>query len=68
MERRVTNDAAVRNIRSNRNDGIKKTMKDKKMTEDEERRTLEDLQKLTDDEIKKMEELFRTKEKEVMQV
>jgi ribosome recycling factor len=59
---------AVRNIRRDGNDGIKKAMKDKKITEDEERRALEDLQKLTDDEIKKMEELSKGKEKEVMTV
>jgi ribosome recycling factor len=59
---------AIRNIRRDGNDGIKKTMKDKKITEDEERRALEELQKLTDDEIKKMEEMSKTKEKEVMSV
>jgi len=59
---------AIRNIRRDGNDGIKKVMKDKKITEDEERRALEDLQKLTDDEIKKMEELSKAKEKEVMTV
>jgi ribosome recycling factor len=59
---------AVRNIRRDGNDAIKKAMKDKKISEDEERGALEFMQKVTDDEIKKMEELFRTKEKEVMQV
>lgn len=59
---------AIRNIRRDGNDAIKKTMKDKKITEDEERRALEELQKLTDDEIKKMEEMSKTKEKEVMSV
>jgi ribosome recycling factor len=58
----------VRNIRRDGNDAIKKAMKDKKISEDEERGALEFMQKVTDDEIKKMEELFRTKEKEVMQV
>lgn len=57
---------AIRNIRRDGNDGIKKAMKDKKITEDEERRALDELQKLTDDEIKKMEELSKGKEKEVM--
>jgi ribosome recycling factor len=57
---------AIRNIRRDGNDGIKKAMKDKKITEDEERRALEELQKLTDDEIKKMEEMSKGKEKEVM--
>ncbi|HKD80144.1 MAG TPA: ribosome recycling factor [Candidatus Angelobacter sp.] len=57
---------AVRNVRRDGNDAIKKAMKDKKITEDEERRSLEDIQKLTDDEIKKMEELCKAKEKELM--
>jgi ribosome recycling factor len=57
---------AVRNIRRDGNDLIKKAMKDKKITEDEERGALEQMQKLTDDEIKKMEELSQGKEKEVM--
>jgi ribosome recycling factor len=59
---------AVRNVRRDGNDAIKKTMKDKKITEDEERRALEEIQKLTDDEIKKMEELCKNKEKELMKV
>ncbi|HVZ60289.1 MAG TPA: ribosome recycling factor [Terriglobales bacterium] len=59
---------AVRNIRRDGNDQIKKTLKDKKVTEDEERRATEELQKLTDDEIRKMEEMSKVKEKEIMQV
>ena len=59
---------AVRNIRRDGNDAIKKAMKDKKISEDEERGSLEQIQKVTDDEIKKMEEMLRVKEKEVMQV
>jgi len=59
---------AVRNVRRDGNDAIKKAMKDKKITEDEERRALEEIQKLTDDEIKKMEELCKAKEKELMKV
>jgi ribosome recycling factor len=57
---------AVRNIRRDGNDFIKKAMKEKKITEDEERGALEQMQKLTDDEIGKMEELSKGKEKEVM--
>src|SRR5256714_11540741 len=57
---------AVRNIRRDGNELIKKALKDKKVTEDEERRALEEIQKLTDDEIKKMEEMSKAKEKEVM--
>jgi ribosome recycling factor len=59
---------AVRNIRRDGNDAIKKTLRDKKITEDDERRALDEIQKLTDDEIKKMEELSKGKEKEVMTV
>jgi ribosome recycling factor len=59
---------AVRNIRRDGNDLIKKALKDKKITEDEERKALDEIQKLTDDEIKKMEEMSKNKEKEVMQV
>lgn len=59
---------AVRNIRRDGNDLIKKAMKDKKISEDDEKRSLEEIQKLTDEEIKKMEEMSKNKEKEVMQV
>src|SRR5215471_2485649 len=59
---------AVRNIRRDGLDAIKRAQKDKKITEDEERRSMEQLQKLTDDEIKKMEEMAKGKEKEVMSV
>ena len=59
---------AVRNVRRDGNDAIKKTLKDKKITEDEERGAMEQIQKLTDDEIKKMEELCKGKEKELMQI
>jgi ribosome recycling factor len=59
---------AIRNVRRDGNDAIKKALKDKKITEDEERGAMEQIQKLTDEEIKKMEELCKTKEKEVMQV
>src|SRR5450432_4141592 len=59
---------AVRNIRRDGNDSIKKAMKDKKISEDEEKRSLEEIQKLTDGEIKKMEDLSKGKEKEVMEI
>jgi ribosome recycling factor len=59
---------AVRNIRRDGNDAIKKAMKDKKITEDDEKRSIDEVQKLTDDEIKKMEEMSKTKEKEVMEI
>src|SRR6478672_989965 len=59
---------AVRNIRRDGNDAIKKAMKDKKISEDEEKRSMEEIQKLTDGEIKKMEEMCKVKEKEVMEI
>ena len=59
---------AVRNIRRDGNEAIKKALKDKKISEDEEKRSLDEIQKLTDDEIKKMEELAKGKEKEVMSI
>jgi ribosome recycling factor len=59
---------AVRNIRRDGNDAIKKALKDKKITEDEEKRAMDEIQKLTDNEIKKMEEMCKTKEKEVMEI
>jgi len=59
---------AVRNIRRDGNEAIKKAMKDKKITEDEEHGCMDHMQKLTDDEIKKMEELCKAKEQEIMKV
>lgn len=59
---------AVRNIRRDGNDAIKKALRDKKITEDEEKRSSGEIQKLTDDEIKKMEDMCKAKEKEVMEI
>jgi len=59
---------AIRNVRRDGNDAIKKAMKDKKITEDDEKKALDEIQKLTDAEIKKMEEMSAGKEKELMTV
>ncbi len=59
---------AVRNIRRDGNDAIKKALKDKKITEDDEKKSLDEIQKLTDGEIKKMEEMSKAKEKEVLEL
>ncbi|HEX4029044.1 MAG TPA: ribosome recycling factor [Terracidiphilus sp.] len=59
---------AVRNVRRDGNDALKKLAKDKKISEDEEKRALEEVQKMTDEEIRKMEEMSKRKEAEVMQV
>jgi ribosome recycling factor len=59
---------AIRNVRRDGNDALKKLAKDKKISEDEEKRALEEVQKMTDEEIRRMEELSHKKEAEVMQV
>lgn len=59
---------AIRNIRRDGNDAIKKALKDKQITEDEEKRSLDEIQKLTDGEIKKMEDMSKAKEKEVLEL
>ena len=59
---------AVRNIRRDGNELIKKSLKDKKITEDDERRSHDEIQKLTDDEIKKMEDMGKGKEKEILEI
>jgi ribosome recycling factor len=59
---------AIRNIRRDGNDAIKKASKEKKISEDEEKRALEEMQKLTDDEIRRMEEMSKRKEAEVMHI
>jgi ribosome recycling factor len=59
---------AIRNVRRDGNDGLKKLSKDKKISEDDEKRALEEVQKMTDAEILRIEELAHKKEAEVMQV
>jgi len=59
---------AVRNIRRDGNDHLKKMLKDKAISEDEEKKSLDEIQKLTDDVIKKLEEVARAKEAEIMKV
>ncbi len=59
---------AIRNIRRDGNDAIKKAAKEKLISGDEEKRALEEMQKLTDDEIRRMEEMSKRKEAEVMHI
>jgi ribosome recycling factor len=59
---------AIRNVRRDGNEALKKLAKDKKISEDDEKRALEEVQKMTDAEIRRMEELSQKKEAEVMQV
>jgi len=66
----VTEDhrVAVRNIRRDANDALKKLLKAKEISEDDERHALELTQKLTDAHIKQLDEASRAKEKEIMEI
>jgi len=57
---------AVRNIRRDTNESFKKLLKEKKLSEDEERRALDETQKLTDKAIAQLDELAKNKEKEIL--
>ncbi len=59
---------ALRNIRRDGNEQVKKAMKDKLISADDEKRANEEVQALTDAQIKRIEEMFKVKEKEVMTV
>jgi ribosome recycling factor len=59
---------ALRNIRRDSNDHLKKLLKDKAISEDEEKRSLEEVQKLTDAFTKKLDETAKAKEKEILEL
>ena len=59
---------AVRNIRRDGNEALKKLLKDKKISEDDERQGLEEIQKLTDEFMEKLEGLAKSKEREIMEM
>jgi ribosome recycling factor len=59
---------ALRNVRRDSNEHIKKLLKDKLISEDEERRSLEETQKLTDNYIQRLDQAVKTKEKEVLEI
>jgi ribosome recycling factor len=59
---------AIRNIRRDGNDQVKKSAKDKLISADDEKRANEEIQELTDAEIKRIDEMFKAKEKEIMTV
>ncbi len=59
---------AVRNLRRDANDAIKKSEKDKTISEDEAKKAQEDMQKLTDKYIKEVDQAMAAKEKEIMEV
>jgi ribosome recycling factor len=59
---------AIRNVRRDGNDQIKKATKDKLISADDEKRANDEVQQLTDAEIKRIEEMCKAKEKEIMTV
>ncbi|MBC3935576.1 ribosome recycling factor [Undibacterium rugosum] len=59
---------AVRNIRRDANESLKKMLKDKECSEDDERRAQDDIQKLTDKFVAEVDKLLAEKEKEVLTV
>ena len=59
---------AVRNIRRDANNDLKALVKDKLISEDDERRGQEIIQKLTDQHVKEIDELLEKKEKDLMSV
>ena len=59
---------AVRNIRRDANEGLKKLVKDKAISEDDERRATDEVQKLTDKFIVDIDKMVAEKEKEVLTV
>ncbi len=59
---------AVRNVRRDLNEGLKKKLKDKAITEDEERKGVDDVQKLTDKHVKLCEDTLAKKEKEILEL
>jgi ribosome recycling factor len=59
---------AVRNLRREANEGLKKLVKDKTVSEDDERRGQDDVQKLTDRFVTEIDKLVTQKEAEIMTV
>ncbi|HKC62121.1 MAG TPA: ribosome recycling factor [Pyrinomonadaceae bacterium] len=59
---------AIRNIRRDANDRLKKMLKEKTISEDNERDGLDEIQKMTNNYITKIDELMKTKENEILSV
>ncbi len=59
---------ALRNVRRDSNDALKKLMKDKEISEDDERRMQDEIQKLTDRYVVEVDKMLQTKETELMSV
>src|SRR5437588_4683012 len=59
---------AVRNIRRDGNEAVKKLLKDKKLAEDDEKKALEDIQKMTASYMDKIDQAAKTKEKDILEI
>jgi ribosome recycling factor len=59
---------SIRNIRRDANEGLKKLLKDKLISEDDEKRALDEVQKLTDGSMQKVDQAAKAKEKEVLEL
>jgi ribosome recycling factor len=59
---------AVRNVRRDANDDLKKAEKDGVISQDEQKRMEAEVQKFTDEAVKRIDEALKTKEQEIMQV
>jgi ribosome recycling factor len=59
---------ALRNVRRDANESLKKLLKDKLISEDEERRALDDVQKMTDGHIQKLGHAAKAREKEILEL
>ena len=70
VAKKYTEDAkiAIRNVRRDMNDALKKREKDKGISEDDLRRCEADVQKMTDEYVKKADEAVAVKEKEILEI
>ncbi len=59
---------AVRNIRRDANEQVKKLVKDKVISEDDEKKALDEIQKMTDAGVKQLDAAAKTKEKEILEI
>jgi ribosome recycling factor len=59
---------AIRNVRRDGNEAVKKLLKDKKITEDDDRRAHDEIQKLTDQFMQKLDQAAKAKEKEILEI
>lgn len=59
---------AVRNIRRDANDSLKKQQKDSAITEDDEKKGMDEIQKMTDESVEKIDKILDEKEKEIMEI